>query len=492
MVSGDYHFVTSSPALVARFLQTAKGEGSLGNSREFRHARSVLPIDRNDAVFVYFSDAFFRNFTSPAYRIESLRRLEAATDIEIVQLAKLNAATEGKPGGTIEELIDGGFLPPGFGPRSDGSQAVIGKGEVYDSLRGRRGSFVPVPDVPVRASQPGGGRFLRPLRGLRPGELGPGRADPRRLAAQVAPRQARAGGDRRPHDAACNASGSRCSPRSSARSPTTSSPPCRGTWARFEASLPNQRMFGGLRDVAPPNELIDGRFMPWLKLRNAIVGYLGYQGDPGFLRLLELMFGGPQDANGYKRSVIGLWRLQYGTFALFSFQPEVLAEVAPQLRFEPARQPAQLRLHVNDVSAARIAPFLNNWGYARTRETALGNIRLMHSLNQQLHVPVKDCREAAEFLLAAKLVCPLGGQYVVRDAARRREPLDLDQAGGIPAQGRLRARGPAGLRRPAAELVPRARPARLAGRYAAGRARRGRHAVARQVVEVRLSPERCS
>ena len=150
VVSGDYHFVTSSPALVARFLQTAKGEGSLGNSREFRHARSVLPIDRNDAVFVYFSDAFFRNFTSPAYRIESLRRLEAATDIEIVQLAKLNAATEGKPGGTIEELIAGGFLPPGFGPRADGSQAVIGKGEVYDSLRGRRGSFVPVPDVPVR------------------------------------------------------------------------------------------------------------------------------------------------------------------------------------------------------------------------------------------------------------------------------------------------------------------------------------------------------
>ncbi len=30
-------------------------------------------------------------------------------------------------------------------------------------------------------------------------------------------------------------------------------------------------------------------------------------------------------------------------------------------------------------------------------------------------MPVKDCRAAAEFLLAAKLVCPLGGQYVVRD-----------------------------------------------------------------------------
>jgi hypothetical protein len=30
-------------------------------------------------------------------------------------------------------------------------------------------------------------------------------------------------------------------------------------------------------------------------------------------------------------------------------------------------------------------------------------------------MPVKDCKEAAELLLGAKLVCPLGGQYVLRD-----------------------------------------------------------------------------
>ena len=166
-----------------------------------------------------------------------------------------------------------------------------------------------------------------------------------------------------------------------------------------------------------PNELIDGRFMQWLKLRNAISGYLGYQGDPGFLRVLDLMFPREQDANGYTRSVIGLWRLQYGQFTLFSFQTEVLGKIAPQLRFESATQPAQLRLHINDVTGAQITPFLNNWGYARTRETALGNVRLMHSLNQQLHVPAKDCQEAAEFLLSAKLVCPLGGRYVLRDVA---------------------------------------------------------------------------
>jgi hypothetical protein len=415
-VSGNYHFVSSSQTLVYRFLETAKGGGgSLGMSPEFRHARSILPVDRNDAVFAYFSDAFFRNFASPSYRIESMRRLQAATDIEIVQLAKLNAATEGKPGGSIEELIAGGFLPPGFGPRADGSRAVIGKGEVYDSLRGRRGTFVPIPDLPVsqitQAEADSYARFtayaaenwgrVEPILVGLQHKSQPGKREQIVIDARMTPLQRQ-----------------RIEMFAKIVGPITNDQlaAVAGNMGTFEASLPNERMFGAIRDVAPPNELIDGRFTPWLKLRNAIVGYLGYQGDPGFLRLLELMFTGPQDANGYKRSLIGLWRLQYGPFALFSFQTDVLAEIAAQLRFEPAQHPAQLRLHVNDLSGARITPFLNNWGYARTRETCLGNLRLMHALNQQLHIPTSDCREAAEFLLAAKLVCPLRGQYVVREA----------------------------------------------------------------------------
>ena len=416
VVSGDYHFVTSSPALVARFLQTAKGQGSLGNSPEFRHARSVLPIDRNDAVFVYFSDAFFRNFTGPAYRIESLRRLEAATDIEIVQLAKLNAATEGKPGGTIEELIDGGFLPPGFGPRSDGSRAVMGKGEVYDSVRGRRGSFVPVPDVPVEQvsraeaasyarfvayAQENWGRIEPILVGLQRKSL-PGKREQVVIDARMTPLQ------RKRIEMLAKIVGPIANDQFA---------PVPGNMATFEASLANQRMFGALRDVAPPNEVIDGRSMPWLKLRNAIVRLPRLSGrcrlpPPAGTDVRRAAGRQRLPAERHRAVAIAIWDV----CPLF-LPPGGLAAIAPQLRFEPARQPAQLRLHVNDITGARITPFLNNWGYARTRETALGNIRLMHSLNQQLHVPVKDCREAAEFLLAAKLVCPLGGQYVVRDVA---------------------------------------------------------------------------
>ena len=127
------------------------GKG-LGASEEFRHARTIMPLSRKDTVWIYLSDAFFRNLTSPHYRIEMVRRLQAQADIEVVQLAALAAATEGKEGGSIEKLVAGGLLPPDFGPRPDGSRAVLKGGDVRDSLRGWRGALLPVPDVPVTAA----------------------------------------------------------------------------------------------------------------------------------------------------------------------------------------------------------------------------------------------------------------------------------------------------------------------------------------------------
>jgi hypothetical protein len=113
---------------------------------------------------------------------------------------------------------------------------------------------------------------------------------------------------------------------------------------------------------------------------------------------------------------LGALRRKSGEFTVFSLQPEVLETVVPQLRFEESPRPAQLRLWLGDVSQARITPFLNNWGYSRTRGTSLSNLRLMHALDQQLHVPPKDAKDAAEFVLSAKLICPLGGEYVYRES----------------------------------------------------------------------------
>jgi len=191
--------------------------------------------------------------------------------------------------------------------------------------------------------------------------------------------------------------------------------PVPGDVAALEMVLTNQRVFGGLRDIGGRSDVGLARFLPMGRLRDLLVGYIGTTGELGLLNVLNIGIPPTPDAAGFARSPVGGWRRQFDRFTVFSFQHDVLEVVAPQLRFEKAPRPAQLRLRVGDVSHAGITPRLNDLGYGRTRETCLNNLRLMHALDQQLHVPPAACREAAEFLMDAKLICPLGGQYVLRE-----------------------------------------------------------------------------
>ena len=191
--------------------------------------------------------------------------------------------------------------------------------------------------------------------------------------------------------------------------------PIAGDMAAVDLVLTDQRIFAGLRDVGRPPAASMATWLPMGRLRDFLVGYVGTTGELGLLSVLNIGIPPQSDAAGYAVSPLGGWRRQFDQFTVFSFQREVLEEVVPQLRFEPAQRPAQVRLRVDDVSHARITPALNDLGYARTRETSLGNLRLLHALDEQLHVPPAACKEAAEFLLDAKLICPLGGEYVLRE-----------------------------------------------------------------------------
>jgi hypothetical protein len=412
-VDGDYHFFTTSKKLVERFFAVGSGEEALGKTKEYRFARTLMPLSRDDTVWIYLSDAFFRNITSPHYRVEMARRLQAVADIELVQLAKLNAATEGKPGGSIEDLISGNFLPASFGPLPDGSHVIIGKGEVYDSLRGRRGAFDPIPDVPVdkvtRFELDEYKRFEDYYR------TNWGRIDPILVGMKRTPQP----GDQEQVVADVlmtplapshfNLFKAYAGPADNMRIA-----PIPGDLAEIDAVLTNQRIFGGLRDFGPPQNIRFGRLLPLGRLREWLVGYIGNVGEIGVLGFLNLGFSQPDPA-GYSVSPIGGWRRQFDQYTVFSFQHEILDEVTPQIHFEEAKHPAQLRVRIDDPTRARLMPLLNNWTYYRTRETSLNNLRLLHDLNQQLHVPLASCREAAEFLLDAKLIDPLGGEYVYQD-----------------------------------------------------------------------------
>ena len=102
-----------------------------------------------------------------------------------------------------------------------------------------------------------------------------------------------------------------------------------GNMASLEISVPNGRLLGGLRDALPAgeaNDAIGSRFIPWLKLRTMISGYVGYQGDPSFLGVLDLMFRRPGrrerlQAEYYRPLAAAIWAV-----CLFSFQPEVMAD----------------------------------------------------------------------------------------------------------------------------------------------------------------------
>jgi len=413
-VDGDFHFITTSATLARRFLEVGSGNSSLGASKEFRHARTVMPLERNDTVFAYFSDTFFRNITGPRYRTEIIRRLQALADLELAQLALLTSATEGMPGEEIEDLIAGGFLPPEFGPRPDGSRTVLEDGEVKDSLRGHRGRFAPVPDVKFDSLTRWEVEAYRQFAEFYRSKWG--RMDPMMVAIK---RQGLP--ENREYvviDAVANPFArkhydmlaERLGPADKMRLA-----PIPGDMAAGEVVLSNQRLFGGLRDFGLPLTVVDGRPLLTRRLRDMLVGYVGTTGELGLLSLLNLRITGPADAAGYAGAEGQMWRRQYEHFTVFSFQRDVLATVVPQLRFQPAERPAQFRLHVGDVSNAQITPVVNSMGYSRTRDTSLGNVRLMHTLKEQLHVPDPDCRAAAELLLDARLICPLGGEYVYRE-----------------------------------------------------------------------------
>ncbi|MEN6367203.1 MAG: hypothetical protein ABFC88_10345 [Thermoguttaceae bacterium] len=414
VVDGDFHFFTTSRRLVSRFLKTGQSPAdSLGRSKEFQHARELMPIGRDDTVWVYLSDAFFRNLTGPTYRIEMARRLQAAADIELVQLARLAAHAEQSPGETIEQLVAAGLLPPDFGPLPGGSRTVLQDGLVSNSIRGFRGDFLPVADCTVdkitRAERSEYEKFNEYYRTTW-GRMDPILAGVKRIAEPQ-------GRDRIVVDVLMDP----LAPQHVDRLRRWLGPadrrqltPVPGDMAALEIASTEQHLFGAIRDVGRPAGVSLSQWLPMGRLRDYVVGYVGTDGPLGPLGFLNLGIPDQSDAAGYAESPVGGWRREFGPFTVFSFQPEVLEQVAPQLAFQEAARPAQVRLRVDDVSQATITSRLNELLWTRTRATSLGNLRLLWALNQQFHVPPAECRDVAELLLDAKLICPLGGRYVLR------------------------------------------------------------------------------
>jgi hypothetical protein len=354
--------------------------------------------------------------------------MKAVTDMELLQLARLAAAGEGVRSETVEDLVEAGLLPRGFGRRPDGSGPVMTDTSSFDSRRGARGFFTPIPDVKISG--------VTAAEAARVSRLGEAfatqwrRMDPlvvgiRRTALDDNRERIVIDGELAPLDE------SKYGWILSMLGPPTREmvTPARGDIVSMQISarggilspaVPPHYLFLGIQDMAPLGELQPTGLLKTLQMIRTTPGYIGSWPKAGFLDMLPFNLGGSEpDPDGFSRLPFGVWRRQGGGFSVLAFDPQLLADVTPQLRVVEAETPAQIRLHVGDLSQAKFRPWVNGLYYSRALEASAGNVRLLHAMNQQLGVPLADCRQAAENLLDAELVCPLGGKYeLVEDIGR--------------------------------------------------------------------------
>ena len=424
-VDGDYHLVTTSREIVRRFFSIADGAdaGSLGASAEFRHARSLMPTDGEHTAFTYLSTAFMRGLVAPRYRIELQRRLRASTDMELLMLARLAARAERKPHDSIDDLIGAGLLPDGFDIRPDGSRPMIDGETIVDSLRGLRGTFVPIPDVPIEGITPDEAADYSRLAALhrrRWQEMDPLMVGMKRFSLDR---------DGKKERLVVDAIVSPFIDEKYGDLASILGPPTRQRLARnagdvilaqavvqggaYGVETGLHHLFLGVHDNPStlPIEALSGGIMQTIRLLRSVPGYLGAWPKPGALDLLLPVLTQPVDENGFTQLPLGLWRRQFGDFSVLSFQRPVLEKVTGQMHFEQADTAAQVRVEVADLTETQLAGLIHQISYSRALQSSAGNARFLHTLSQQFQIDRAQAPSAARRLLDVKLLCALGGQY---------------------------------------------------------------------------------
>jgi len=429
MVERDqYIFVTSSRKLAERFIEVHGGEPSLADSKAFRFARLMMPLQNKYDIFVYLSSEFLRNLVSPQYQIELRRRLKALAAIEIAELASLTAQAEtgimpATP--SIERLVEQGYLHEGFQTRVDGSQTISYSGAWHDSIRGRRGSFLPIADVQFTDCSAEEALAYRdqatfyatqwqqtdPLMvGIRRFSRNPNeRIERLAIEAYVAPLGKEKYGW---------LSNMLAAPvRTQIQLPPDDVINCQAHLTGQgigRTSAPDYVMFAGLKDMVPPVPGETKGLLATLRTMQSLPAYLGGWPGPGYLDRLPLgLGGGLPDGSGFSKLLIGVWRWQMNGFSVLSFDRSILDQCASWLKPVPTDDFAQARLMVGHIEKSKLSAWFNTFWFRRAAQTTRGNLMLLDSLQHQLKVPAADSLASAERILDAKLQCSLGGKYVL-------------------------------------------------------------------------------
>lgn len=414
------HITSTSATIVRRFLEASDGTRCLADTQEFQYARSVMPLDREDTVFVYLSRPFFENLLGPSYQVELAHRNRALASLQVLQLAQWAAEHEGYSNASIEDMIAIGLLPQGFNQLPDGS-SIHWTGEHWeDTLRGRRGYFKPIADMPVESISANEQAWLQQrlefyqetLQALDPLLLAFQRFELSKQVERVVidGRVAPFGKEKYgwlgyvlgpPLEWEVNMGPEALGSLQASIAPNLFA----------NANQPHQ-IFGSIQgDVPPRTDMQPTSFFELMKLFKTTPGYIGAWPGVGYLDMLPAL-GAEPDSEGFTYSrILDVWRLQQEDFSLASFDRERLQDARQHLNVVPAERPAQVRLRLGDISASNLRNWANVLYFERSWETSIANVELLNMMIQQFNLPKETALAQAEQLLGVQLMCPLGGQY---------------------------------------------------------------------------------
>jgi hypothetical protein len=459
-----FHLITNCEAIAEAFLELPQSQRSLDRDPEFRQLREDLAVDRGDTVFAYLPRRFFARLASPTYQVELVRRLRSATEIQMVEIARRAYLQEVRAGwiegriGTgvdeestqwvpIETLVSHQLLPRGFGGRHDGSRLESTGIGVVDSLRGTAGSFLPIPDVPVMSASEDELWAYREIMRLydsgwqdwdpmavalrrRVDEKVPGR-ESIEFTARVAPF------NHSKYERWLAVLGEPTLERTQPRPEDILTIEAVVDGGRWLPAVEDHHLLLCLRDTDALPSVDPGRLLGKLQMAQLAPAYLAAWPELGLLRLFPLRGLARDLGDGYSALPFGVYRRDQEGYIALSFHPDLLKLGQPPV--EQGETAAQLRVLLRDTSSTGWTRWINAMASDRALRASLGNVRFLHTLEQQLGISPEDSFDLAESLAGGTLTCSLGGKYerVVDEEAPPRWkstawsdqwPLQMDQS----------------------------------------------------------------
>jgi hypothetical protein len=419
---GDYIFVSNSRKLTEQFIDVANTGRSLAATPEFMLARKLMPLEREDTIFAYFSPAMLRGLVSPEYLIELRRRMFAKADVSLLQLARMAGSVESKMPRSeqgVERLTAEGFLPPSFGLRADGSGVFELGDNALDTKRGARGTFLPIADIEIESVTPEefawysriANEYSNRFASMDPIMLGIHRdendADSKleriTIHAEVAP----------------------FDPGKYGKYAKQLGPPTRVAMqfapddiiavqahVASEQVGPPTHLFAAIKDTVPPTpEQFEGIIKAYFALRQ-LPGYLGAWPQPSTLDRLPLGLGRGQPVGpGMSRLLGGLYRFSDGQFSILSFQPDVITQSLPFLAATDVPNSAQIRAAIGDLNGSQIEGWVNGQLYSRARTSSMATAHFLDLITSQFQLPPDQVLPAVRRILGTDVQCSLGGQF---------------------------------------------------------------------------------